>query len=1054
MMYKRFFLLLLATSVLHPQEYPHNVPITQIFSTPDLRLSVRQNNQVQELLHTIEKSSVHEQIEAAQEAVRILEQEIEQRRLIYETADEQDKEFIGYKAGILIAQAHWLKHIAKKMSYCLPLHKQASGFCKKHFKELKRKTAQLFRRSYSNLNLTNQLLSYAQLEREHIFSTYPSTLAHAVINEHKDLPELMAFWSSQRKQWLLLNESKKYLYQPRVQAMDAAVEATEEAIASAEEDAVQEAIEEAARDAIAGVTASQAAEDADGASSVGAEGLNAADAESVEEEIVNLSTEANEATSELVDTDEIEGALSKTAQRLQSLWKGLKWVGKGLQDAFEYVPGKTAISKVLEVGMKLATGPMRGLWSLIGRFLPEAVDMADITASMSEGALAAADLTPEALEQASDTVEEFAAQGKKLASRLAKKGFGKLLTKSVTEDEIAELSESAAAANEGDGLSGAIRARMSQIRGQAAEALESEGPETAFGRAWRWLRGGSRRMIGRSLRALNEGAGEEIGQAAEALRLSEAGLGGTGVLTKDTTELLQEVKAFREELMTPLTKSGRVLRMMGNINRAFAANYPMIHMAVSMTLFMDMMMGGQLAISWENQAQAKEYISMTQQRNKISSGLQSELSQIELTKKASLRQLDANKAKMLLDILKINKQLGTGTVHEINYVVQSISGFTPQHIYLSEPMMYDQYFYYSPMLTPSAQEPLFPRGNEDSPWIVRPKNPPILKQRAAGWIVKQSQSDAPTAPGTGEWIVGEKSSRETNNPIIFTQQFNIPEQFPTNPVAHTWYNPFRAGNWIFNPDENAFIQYLMQPITSSSAPQGDAAQALQNSIFTEYIPPVILNKDGVMTYIVQVEMKIYNAQFPFFAGIFFNGGRWISGSSDLRKQHRLFGLYGAPDKEISLRAAETAYISEKNQLQEKTSLTALEQVLALPTTKREWEEKYRSLIPNPLYPNKEQNSVPLEVGKTYILTAATQPTRIMLKLEEKTDQGMIPIFGPSTIIHRNPFVFIYHNIGFVSGGCSAGFKLIQPQQLAYTESMLEKFKTEIGLSETREVGRS
>ena len=199
-------------------------------------------------MNTLNNSSIDEQIEAAQEAEHILNQEIEQRRLLYEATDKQDKPFIGYKAGILRAQADWLEIFIKKTEQCLPLHKQASKTCRKYFKKLKTKTSQLLRKKEIKPSLTERLISYARLERERIFSTYSSTLALAVIHEHKDLHPLMAFWSSPRKQWVLLNESKKYLQLPKLQVDLEGI--TEEAAATAATEKVEEVIENTIQGAI------------------------------------------------------------------------------------------------------------------------------------------------------------------------------------------------------------------------------------------------------------------------------------------------------------------------------------------------------------------------------------------------------------------------------------------------------------------------------------------------------------------------------------------------------------------------------------------------------------------------------------------------------------------------------------------------------------------------------------------------------------------------------------------------------------------------------------
>lgn len=1061
-MIKKYLLFLLTCSTLHAQDYPHSIPVEELFSDNDLGLSIREKEKANLLIHTLKNSSVYEQIEAAQEATLILDQEIEQRRLLYEAAEKQDKDFIGYKAGILIAQSDWLKRVAKKKSQCLPLHKRASKFCRKYFKKLKIKTKQLLKRSHTHSHLTDQLLSYARLERERIFSTYPSTVALAVAHEHKDLPELMAFWSNQRRKWLLLTQSKKYLYAPRVQAElleGGAAEAEDAAIAAAET-----AAREVAEQAIA--EAGEAGEAGEGASSVDYEAGDNMDAFKAEltEDIVE-DGEAIAAGEALTNLDKVNGVIQRNLQRLSQAWEKGREIGGETADTLKSfwrkIPGHSFIDAFPKaanvISDKLFIGPFRSFIKMAGEMLPSVESMGDLTASIAEGTLTTdLTVTDEALEMSKQTLEDFAAREKSMVFRTSKGALPRLYTrlfsKAVNPEELEDLSDAAAA----DNLKGAMKMQLTQARADAVSVLNDDAPKTVFGKFMRWMRGGDRAAAQRGLRRLDSTAGDRLTAAAAALRRSE-GLadGAMGPMSPDAQDLIDQVKELREQLTTPLTKSGRYLRMMSNMNKAFAANYPMLHGCIHMMLFMDAMMGAQLAISWENQKQAKEYIAMTHTRNVISSKFQSQISKIELNKAGSMRQIRANKLKLLTTISTINQKLNTGTVQETNYIVQSVAGHTLQHIYVSNPMTYDQYFYYSPMLTPNQEAPLFPdREEKNNPWVIESQKPIVLNQLTAGWIVTQSNSDAPTALGTGAWIVGQKENRKEAPLVSFSQKFSVPKNLPTNPVAHTWYNPFRSGNWIFNPDANSFFQYLVQPITSTKHPQGDPDQALQNSIFTEYIPPIVLNEEGIATYVVQVEMKIYQAEPPFFAGIFFNGGRWVSGSKDLRSQHRLFGLYGNLKNEISVYGTETAYISAANQLLEKTSLTALDQVFASPEEQKAWRATYRSLIPNPLYPNQKENGTRLEVGKTYILTAATQPTRIMLLLEEKTEQGSFPVFGPYTIGNRNPFIFIYHNIGFISGGCSTGFKLLQPKQLLYSQDALEEFKRKIGLSETSPEGRA
>ena len=723
----------------------------------------------------------------------------------------------------------------------------------------------------------------------------------------------------------------------------------------------------------------------------------------------------------LIDPEKVNTLFDRTLERLKNLFKPDKPLGAETEGDAE-IPA-----------------PIKKFFQISESILPKTTSIAELTASISDGALTT-DLavTEGALETSEETVEEFAAKAESIIGRTRKgvlpRLYTRLFRKAVTPDELNDLSDAAAANN----LKGAMRLQLTQARADAVQALNERPPTQALARAMN------------KMKLIDRTTGETLSQGAQALRLADIGADGTGEISDETQAIIDQVKELREQLSTPLFKSSRYLKLASNINRAFAEQYPMIHGAIHMMLFMDATMGGQLSISWENESQAKEYTTMTAKRNVINAKLQSKVSEIELLKKASLRKIRANKLNLLTTMYATNQKISGGYIQESNYIVQSVAEHTMQSIYLSNPIVYDLYFYYSPMLTPSQETSFFSSQGQNSPWILKKKEPIILNQSTARWILEKSNSKNPTALGTGAWIAKEDQANKSES-IFFSQKISIPQEYPINAVDHTWYNVYRKGNWIFNPTFNTFFQYQPSPITSTNSPQGDSSETLKNSIFTEYIPPLILNEKGDATYVIQVEMKIYQAEFPFFAGIFFNGGRWISGSKDLRTQHRLFGLYGDLKKNISLYGTETAYISNKNQLKEKTSITALEQVFASSEVRKNWGEKYRSLIPNPLYPTTKENSIPLEVGKTYILTAATQSTRIMLMIEEKTDEGVLPVFGPYTIIHRNPFVFLYHNIGFIAGGCSAGFKLLQPKQLVYSEKSLEEFKRKIGLSETTPV---
>lgn len=995
MISKKMLLLTILCNALAAQHYPHYVHITKLFSDPDLALSVQQQEMVNTLIETINQSSPYEQLKAAEEVAALLDLEIEKRSILFKNAAEQDKPFISYKAQILIAQQDTLEKFQEKIKNCLPLSEKTTGFCKRYYKKLASHAVKFINKQKPAPDLTRQLFSYIRLECEHILSTYPSAVALVIINEHSQYPDLMAFWTNKGKRHKLLTASKKYLNQPKIQA--AGVEAIAEGGGAAA--GGEATLENTTASAIATATAQAGTEGASGVETVAV-------------------TEAEESTVEEIENTVIQESIKteKAGLALRSL-KNINWLLKRMVK-------------------KLFYSPFKNFLKLASDLMPAATSLEELTAEIEAGGLLTEDATTEALTNAENTV-----------ARLAK--IGRKSLRKITERDVEYLSEAA----END-AQGAIQTQLAQARAQAAKILSDEPAIAVRGNVIRWIRGGAKGATQRALRALNKTLGQQLEDATGALERNAATEDGAeesvSASVSELENLQAQVQALREQLTTPLTRSGRVARLVGNLNRTFAAKYPILHGAVQTALFMDASMGGQLAISWGTEALALQYLSLTQQRTTITANFQAKVTEIEVTQEASLRQIKANAFNVVTENSAIEKQINAESQQENNYFLQSLTSRTPQEIYLSSAMFYDQFFYLSRMLTPDEEAPLFQEqengGVSTTEWTIQSQAPPIINITTDGWVVSQGNTNGLPSLGTGKWTIDGKT---TPQPQSATKKQNpnlIYPQYPTNPVAHTWYNIYQSGNWIFNPNSNAFIQYQIQTIASNTAPQGDATLALRNSIFTDYIPPVITNNQNIPTYVIQVEMTINTAQYPFFAGIFFNGGRWISGSQDLMNQYRLFGFYGNTNQTITAYATETAYTTASNELQATTSFTGLEQVFASAQTRQSWGAVQNGMIPNPIYPTANNSSSSLEVGKTYILTAATQPTQIIISLDEQTKQGTItPVFGPQIIPNRNPFVFIYHNIGFISGGCSTTFKILQPKQLVYSAEALQKFKEKIGL---------
>jgi hypothetical protein len=506
-------------------------------------------------------------------------------------------------------------------------------------------------------------------------------------------------------------------------------------------------------------------------------------------------------------------------------------------------------------------------------------------------------------------------------------------------------------------------------------------------------------------------------------------------------------KNFKEEVNQLQEEAKNTLKSAKTASRGAQLGHT-AQMIIDMSIQMALMMGGQLAVNWVDVADAKMYADLTKKRNDITAKFHADLAKITATRNGKIKQLQTNFSAKMLELANSQKNMVGILSSQKNYLLQSLVNASINTLYVGSPMELDEYFYLSSMITPiKAQVPLF-NAHSPADFTLPQKNTSTSLNKSNYWNASASQSDSLQTQAT-TWAYGE--STDTNQTrqtpaSLSTQAIALPSSFPKNAVPHTWYNIFRKGNWQFDKGTNSFYQYQAVPVATKEKPNGDPQQALYNSIFTDYIPPTIINSNGIETYVIQAEIQIYDALYPFFAGIVFNSGRWVSGVLDLFYQHRMFGISAVKEKALTPVAGETFYVDPKNRLKKLDAIWPLRQIFATEDEKKAWESLSSTVIKNPLKAENETQPVSLEINKTYILTIATQPEKMMVSIEEKGKDKQRLVFGPYTINNRNPFVFIYNNIGFVAAGCSARFTLLKPEQLVYDAAALESFSKSIASS--------
>lgn len=235
-------------------------------------------------------------------------------------------------------------------------------------------------------------------------------------------------------------------------------------------------------------------------------------------------------------------------------------------------------------------------------------------------------------------------------------------------------------------------------------------------------------------------------------------------------------------------------------------------------------------------------------------------------------------------------------------------------------------------------------------------------------------------------------------------------------VPNAWRNIYRTGNWQYLPANNTFCQLALAPITGNAV-TAQANQVLGNSIFREYIPIQSL------MYKYSIGCTLYTYQYPFFIGLLFNKGRWISGVPDRQQQMRFAGLFGAPNNKIYF-VCEESKISSTQEIKQ-----------GVPST----QSPFYRILSNPNAYTLQKNlfspgTLPCSLTINATSYDVVHPTLANTFTATLTTNNVIPPVSCS-ITHRNcsSNIGLFHDLGFVSAGCIGSFTIKLPANLTYTQ---------------------
>ncbi len=265
-----------------------------------------------------------------------------------------------------------------------------------------------------------------------------------------------------------------------------------------------------------------------------------------------------------------------------------------------------------------------------------------------------------------------------------------------------------------------------------------------------------------------------------------------------------------------------------------------------------------------------------------------------------------------------------------------------------------------------------------------------------------------------------------------------PKNQPWYNIFDTWRSSYAllTGDCEFDSKNNSFWQnslvQMPEKLYWKQKKDGDilSQDPSINSIFTEYVPPKL-------NYDIEIECTLINCQYPFFAGIIFNRGRWISGDPERLRWYRLLGLYGTQEK-------------AKDKATRAINLSFAQQILDIPKG-----DKGKEKITSPLEQIMTDKTKPLNYALdkkditfleanpiTFVFKLTNKAGTVLLELDKKTNGTTQKLYSGS-VHNLDPYIYLFHGIGFMAVGCQAQFKIIKPAALVYNDTELKNFEIDM-----------
>lgn len=245
------------------------------------------------------------------------------------------------------------------------------------------------------------------------------------------------------------------------------------------------------------------------------------------------------------------------------------------------------------------------------------------------------------------------------------------------------------------------------------------------------------------------------------------------------------------------------------------------------------------------------------------------------------------------------------------------------------------------------------------------------------------------------------------------------------PPRVMWYNVFQIGDWEFDAHTNSFWQNSLAKASADAWKTGKGIDAPENNaIFTEYISPE-------KSYDIEIECRLIAASYPFFVGVLFNKGRWISSDPERLHQYRLFGIYGTQAGKTARMdvafAQQTLQASQDSKgKKSRTIITPLQHIVQDSSTH--------------LHKVADQDLIELaQEPLRYVFAIHTGPDQVSLQVKKIGANNQETIIFQTTRSGLDAYLAIFHGIGCMATGCQAEFKIRKPEKLLYSAQELADF---------------